>query len=74
MILCFLSANETMRKFAKIVWFNYAKLLLGIRSQYVVKYHNMILRIYVMEIYFLTIHQLNVHIKHDIMNMKIHDI
>ena len=84
-ILCFLSANETIRKFAKIVpisflsffffgWFNYAKVLLGICSQYVVKYHNMILCIYVIKIYFLTIHQLNVHRKHDIMNMKIHDI
>ena len=73
-ILCFLSANETIRKFAKIGWFNYAKVLLGICSQYVVKYHNMILCIYVIKIYFLTIHQLNVHRKHDIMNMKIHDI
>ena len=85
--LCFLSAmkGKTIRKFAKMVshfffffnffcWFNYAKLLLGICSQYVVKHHNMILCIYVIKVYFLTIHQLNVHRKHDIMNMKIHDI
>ena len=36
--------------------------------------HEMKLCIYVIRIYFLTIHQLNVHRKHDIMNMKIHDI